>query len=208
MNRAEEFYLANRHWLEFLETFPSAKTYGTRWEHFVGWHYETVEDPKNVSLHLSIEDYIKAAHGEIGQDGKYEYTSGTLRGWLSVIKKWYELTGEFAQELVHICHRLENNSFKKWAPKEKITKAFALESEELALYLSWPDTEDNLVRKAFAVCAKANAGRSCETHYLLEKHLSLMKDNTTGKDCYLVDFERAKARKAVEITRYKGSFIT
>jgi hypothetical protein len=35
-----------------------------------------------------------------------------------------------------------------------------------------------------------------------------MKDNSTGNDCFLIDFERAKARKAVEVTRYKGSFIT
>jgi hypothetical protein len=208
MNRSEDFYLQNPHWVEFLSSFPSGKTYAARLEHFVNWHFENKEDPKNLALHLSIEDYIKAAHGEADEDGKHDYTSGTLRGWVSVIKKWYDLTGEFAQEMVCICNRLENNWFKKWAPKEKIRKAFALESEELVMYLLTPDTEENLVRKAFAVVSKANAGRSCETHYLKEKHITFMKDNSTGKDCYLIDFERAKRRNATELTRYQGSFIT
>jgi hypothetical protein len=123
-------------------------------------------------------------------------------------KKYYELTGDHANEVLAAVNRLENSSFKKWEKNETVKKSYALEPEELVQYLMLPDDPNNLLRKAYAVVAKSNAGRSKETHYLLEGTLTLMVDPKTRKDCYLVDFERAKRREALLDARYTGSFIT
>ena len=94
-------YVDNRHWLEFIDQFPSGKTYESRMEALVDIHFEK-DDAASIPLHQSIEDYIKSNHAR-DENGKFRYSSSTLRTWLSVFKKWYEITGEYPAEIKQIC---------------------------------------------------------------------------------------------------------
>jgi hypothetical protein len=175
-------------------------------EALVDIHFEK-DDAASIPLHQSIEDYIKSNHAR-DENGKFRYSSSTLRTWLSVFKKWYEITGEYPAEIKQICTRLENCHMKDWNKQEVVKKAFALEAEEITRYLELPDDEVTLVRKAWAVISKALAGRHCETHPLLEESVEAQKDPRSGEDTFLVHFDRKKRREAKQFTRYQGAFVT
>ena len=119
MSRSYDSYTEYPAWREFLEQFPSSKAYDARMNSLVQWHFANKENPGTVPLHSSIEEYIKAHH-IVDEEGKFQYCSSTLRTWISVFKKWYEISGEYPTEFKQVCTRLENNQFKDWGKREVV----------------------------------------------------------------------------------------
>ena len=130
----------NAQWLHFLQDFASKNEYKKRFDEFATFH---CAKKKDVDIAASIEEYIDYHHF-------INYKRSTLSTWISVIKKYTEVSGTYdtaeqksrMNSIFSRCYA----DLNKWSKKETIKKAWSFESQNLIDYLNLPSDEYNLPR--------------------------------------------------------------
>jgi len=184
-------------WKQFITNTATSPKYVARVNDFLHWQL----DPDVTIGASTLEDklvlYFQAQHASLQDNGssKSRYAPTTMRGWLSMFARFWQLTGK--GNLKTICPIIELN-LKSWESTYDSKSAKSLTKEDCLQLYSLPNTSRTLAYKFFCVVAMHIAGRSCETIYLTWKCLEALHNDDNEK-FYRLTFDRKKRRSVASI---------
>lgn len=149
--------LTSTAWEAFLPSIQGGEVYRKRIEHFSELH-QPFTSAKDIRDKLLL--YYNNQFNLRDEDNDRIYSGSTIRGWHSIFKKWmrYLGYGELDTEMPILLDRL-----KFFEKQQKIAKARAFTKENLVALYHFPDTEETILLKAYAVIAVSFAARGCES---------------------------------------------
>lgn len=182
---SREYGLADKDWIEFLETCASGQKYLVRILDFL--RFQEDNDQCGDDLNENLKIYFKHQHSLKNDDGSLKNAPTSMMSWFSMFKKFWRYTKR--GRLDDVCPIIVDE-LKLWVKKHSITKASTFSKEEIFDYHELPDTPDKVLIAAYADVAIATAGRGEETHQKLQNQIK--RTQMDGKPCYMVQLNKVK----------------
>ena len=193
--------LTSASWNQFLLSLKpgSQVIYAKRLEHFLihcGNCFNHVTDLEKVIT------YFQQARLQVNEDGSPLTAPTSMRGWFSVLKKWFLHMGwGCLSTKVPIVETL----IGQWEKSHVVTKAKTFSVAQLVEFHGFPDDPETLLLKAYSVIGMAFAGRTCDIYDILFKEIERVP--CEGGIRYILEYDHSK-RTGAKTTDARHQIIT